>query len=153
MADYEDYDGNDEEPNPRDLRQQLKAAKAEAKEAKERAERADRLERELVTVKAGLSLNERQTVALQAAHDGTWTPDAIRKTAEELGFITAPPPPPPPVDDPSLSAHDQIAAASAGTDAPPASRDAEIDAQILKATSEAELLAIYRNSGRPLAQQ
>jgi len=156
MADDDyDFDGDDntpEEPSPRDLRVQLKEAKAKARQAEELRQENERLRTSLTLNEAGLKLNELQQTALKAAHTGSWDADAVRKTAEALGFAQAPPPPPPPVDDPSLGQIDQIAAAAAGTDAPPASRDAELDARINNATTEAELLAIYRESGRPLAQ-
>jgi hypothetical protein len=145
--DYDDDDATPGELSPRDLRQQLKEANARAKAADELRAENQRLKNEGIIRDAGLSLNDRQKAALQAVHSSDWTPDAIKQTATDLGFITAQPV----VDDPNLSLTDQISAASAGTDAPPASRDADLDAQIQAATSEAELLAIYRASGRPVS--
>jgi len=149
MAD-DDYDDDvqPEADNPRDLRVQLKAAKAEAKEANDLRAQVLRLTNDGVIRDAGLTLNDRQKAALQATHEGTWTPEAIKATAQDLGFL---PPPAPVVDDPSLSQLDQITAASAGTDPVTPDRDADIDAKIDGATSEAELLAIYRTSGRLMA--
>lgn len=157
MAEY-DYDdeftGDDLPPN--DLRRKLKEANARAKAAEERASEAEtlreqvtRLQREGVIRDAGITLNEHQRTALAAVHGGDWNPDAIKQTAANLGFIAAQTSPP---DDPSLAQHEQIAAASAGTDAPTASRDAEIDAQIAAARNPEELLSIMRAAGRPIAQ-
>ena len=154
MADY-DMGEYDDLP-PGDLRRQLAEAKAEAREAKQKAQEADTLRAKIETLEregtirdAGLNLNATQRQALAAVHNGSWEADAITKTATDLGFYT-PPAEPPVVDDPSLAVHAQIAAASAGTDAPPSSRDVEIDSRLDKAQSEAEFLAVYRESGRPL---
>ena len=55
--------------------------------AKESEERASQLERELAFHKAGLAhLSDKQVKALSAAHDGEFTPDALKATATELGF-------------------------------------------------------------------
>lgn len=149
--DYDEIDADTDVPaqdNPRDLRRQLKEAKAKAKDNDElRAENA-RLKQDGIIRDAGLTLNDRQRLALQATHEGSWTPDAIKTTAADLGFFTPPAPAP---DDPSVALQDQISAAAAGTDAPPASRDAQIDAELAGATSEAEFLAAYRASGRPIS--
>lgn len=159
MADYDDYDSEqyDDLP-PGDLRRQLKEAKAEARQAKVQAQEAEtlraqvqRLERDGTIRDAGLTLNDQQRAALQAVHGGEWNADAIKQTATTLGFYS-PPTPQPVVDDPNLATHEQIAAAAAGTDAPPASRDAEIDAQLAQTKSAEEYLAAYRASGRPIAQ-
>jgi hypothetical protein len=153
MAD-DDYDqdllDSDAQPadlSPRDLRVQLKEANARAKEADNLRAENLRLKNEVVIRDAGLTLNDRQKAALQAVHTGDWTPDALKQSATELGFITAPVVP----DDPSLALTDQLSQASAGTDAPIAARDAEIDKQLDGAQSEAEFLAMYRNSGRPIS--
>lgn len=157
MADY-DYQGEYDDLPPGDLRRQLAEAKAEAREAKQQAKEADtlrtqveQLQREGTIRDAGLNLNATQRQALAAVHQGEWQADAITKTATDLGFYT-PPAPAPVVDDPSLAVQAQIAAASAGTDAPPASRDAEIDDRLSKASSPEEFMAIYREAGRPVAQ-
>lgn len=149
MAD-EDYDEDgallgDEQASS--LRQKLKEANARAKEADTLRAENLRLKNEGMIRDAGLTLNDRQKAALQAVHVGDWTPDALKQSATELGFITTSPV----VDDPNLSLTDQISDASAGTDAPPASRDVEIDTQLQSATSEAEFMAAYRASGRPIA--
>lgn len=148
----EDYDDDDQQTDGgRGLRAQLEAALAKAKDNDELRNENQRLKNDGVIRDAGLTLNDRQKAALQATHEGNWTPEAIKTTATELGFIQ-PPVTEPVVDDPSLALHDQIAQASAGTDAPPTSTEAQIDASLAKATTEAEYLAIYRASGRALAQ-
>ena len=150
MAEQDDYDDQDDTPNPRDLRNQLKEANARARAADELAAENKRLREDLVIRDAGISLNDRQRKALAATHDGTWDAESVKKTAVDLGFVTEPAEPAR-VDDPSLAAHDRIAAASAGTDAPPLDRDSEIDAQLAKATTQDEYMATYRASGRSIA--
>lgn len=153
MADYDEYD---EQQTGSGLRAQLeqaladkKALAAEAAEAKALREKIARLEQDGQIRDAGLNLNEHQRAALSAVHSGDWNTEAIKATAANLGFYT-PPPAPPVVDSPDLAAHAAIAAAAAGTDAPPASADAELDARLAQAASEQEFLAAYRNSGRPM---
>ena len=152
MADYDDYDDNepDEDSVPRGLRRRLKEAEAEAKRLSPLADENTALRQQLALAQAGISLNDTQVKALAAVHSGDWNPEAVKQTASSLGFVQAPPPAPI-VDDPNLSAIDQIAAASAGTDPAPASRDAEIDAALDKAQSADEYLAMYRAAGRPVA--
>lgn len=92
--------------------------------AKESTERAERLERELAFHKAGLaSLTDKQVKALSAAHDGEFTPEALKATAEELGFgqkASGESPPPVEVDHGTEAA--ELAALSGSTGATPETR-------------------------------
>lgn len=151
MADEYGYDEDEQ-----DTQEQEKASSLRAKlrEAAQKAADRDALAAENQTLKqqiavsaAGLTLNDTQRNALLAVHSGDLTPDGLKQTAQSLGFIAAPPPP---TDDPALAEHERIAAVSAGADTPPAGRDAEIDAQLNGAKTEAEFLAAYRASGRPI---
>jgi hypothetical protein len=151
----DDYDEYGEQTGS-GLRAQLEQALAEKRELAAKAAEAEalrtkvaRLEQEGQIRDAGLNLNETQRAALSAVHSGEWNPEAITKTASNLGFITIPEPPPV-VDSPDLSAHAQIAAAAAGTEPPPASRDAEFESRIAQAQTAEEFQAIYREWGRPM---
>lgn len=147
--DYDEY-GNpvEQQTEARGLRKQLEEALAKAKESEALRTENEQLRRDGVIRDAGLVLSEVQRKALAGVHDGTWDAEMVRKTAEALGFIAAPAPV---ADDPSLAQHEQLANAHAGTDVPPASRDAELDIALAKASTEEEFLALYRTSGRPLA--
>lgn len=88
-SNYDDeYDDQPQEPqHVRDLRKQLKEANKRAKEADELREKVTLMERRSALSAAGLSINDRQFKALQAAHEGDWTPDAVKATAVDLGWI------------------------------------------------------------------
>ena len=150
MADDEfNPDSETNQYAPGDLRRQLEEAKAEAKAAKALQEENNRLREDLAFRDAGLSLNDLQRKALLATHDGELKPEALKATAETLGFVQAPASAPV-QDDPSLAVHSQIAADAAGAESLSLDREAEIDQQLAAATTEEEVLAIYRSSGRPL---
>jgi hypothetical protein len=58
------------------------------KQSKQAEERAAQLERELAFTRAGLDhLTDKQVRALTAAHEGDITADALKSTADELGFL------------------------------------------------------------------
>lgn len=111
---------------------QSKADKAEEMEA-----RALAAERRLALVDAGLTLSEKQRKALEATHEGDWTPEALRASAAELGFAEAPPPPSnvPPEE---LAALGRINDASLGAEVRPPSADAELDAQMAQLRADVQ---------------
>lgn len=152
--DYEDEDDIADVPEPQsnnlvnDLRSKLKAANKEARRAAELDAKIATYERRDSLRDSGLdSLNDRQRKALEATHEGAWTPEAIRTTAVELGFAEPLPPDVPAAD---VAAANRMAAASTGANTAP-DRDAEIDAMIAGAKNESELMAVYRQSGRAIA--
>lgn len=146
--DYDEYsDPAEQQTEARGLRKQLEEALAKAKDAETLRSENAQLKRDGVIRDAGLTLSDVQRKALAGVHDGTWDAETVKKTAEALGFITTPPV----ADDPSLAQHEQLANAHAGTDVPAASRDADLDIALSKASTEEEFLALYRTSGRPLA--
>lgn len=152
MADeygFEDDEGNAEQERASTLREKLKEANARAKAAEDLAKENESLKQQIAVSQAGLTLTEMQRKALLSVHSGDLSSDGLKQTAQSLGFIAAPEPVP---DDPSLAVHAQIAQTAAGAEVVNADRDAEIDAAIDKATTQEEVLAIYANSGRPLAQ-
>lgn len=93
------------------LRNQLRDAKKRSKEADELREKLTTYERKEALRDAGLTLNDKQLRALQAAHDGDFDAESIRQTAVELGFAAAPEPS---ETDEALEAQERITAASAG---------------------------------------
>lgn len=148
MADEYGYDEDEQQQEKAStLRQKLQDAERRAKEAEALASENQNLKHRLAVSDAGLTLTDLQRTALLATHTGDLTPEGLKSTAQALGFIQAPPPVP---DDPSLAVHAQIAAAAAGTQAPVADRDAEIDAGLAAAKTEAEFMALYAQSGRPI---
>jgi hypothetical protein len=84
MADPTEVEESEHEVQPpaknwrKELEDQAKQARAEADEAK----------RELAFTRAGLTeLSDKQVRALLATHEGEITADAIKATANELGFV------------------------------------------------------------------
>jgi hypothetical protein len=142
----EDEQDTQEQEKASSLRAKLREAAQRAADRDALAEENKGLKQRLALSDAGLSLNETQRTALLAVAPDL-TVDGLKTAAQNLGFIAAPPPP---QDDPALAEHERIAQVSAGADTPPASRDAEIDSQLAQAKTEAEYLALYRASGRPL---
>jgi hypothetical protein len=142
------YDDDDEQepaqPQPRELRAQIKALNAELAQAREQAERTANLERENAFFKADLprDLNEAKQKAIMAIAGDT-TPEAFRQAAQDLGYIE---PPAPTVPAEELAAHDRAAAATAGTTGglDPANYDAEVAA----AATPEELRGIMAKYGR-----
>lgn len=73
--------------DPGDLRRQLKDAKKEAEAARKEAAEATTLRTENALLKAGLGdLTEKQQAAVLATHDGDLSAEALKATANELGF-------------------------------------------------------------------
>lgn len=105
-----------EEPNP--VRQQREQIKSLEQQLKEREE-------ELALARANLDLNPKQAKALRAAHEGDWTPEALRETARELGYVPKEEEPSEPVPDEEVARHQQVAEAmvTGGAPAPPTSPD------------------------------
>lgn len=156
MADdyLDDEDTEGQSPNPRDLRYQLREknrllqeAQAEAARTKELEQQIADLQRRNVARDAGVSLTDKQWLALQAAHDGEWTPDSVKQTAAEIFGA------PTPRQDPSLDQIDRFTAASAGTEPDRQLTEDEFDAKLRACKTEAEFDALYRTSGRQIHSQ
>ena len=90
MADPQEAEG--EEVEPEESAPKKKNWRDELTDrAKVAEERSAQLERELAFHKAGLSnLSDKQVKALSAAHEGEFTAELIKATAEELGFAAKP---------------------------------------------------------------
>jgi|SRR5580765_474238 len=120
---------------------------------REKAKRADTLEsdnsrlaRENSLLKAGVNnLTEKQLTALNAAHgDGEITPEALRKTAEELGFAQ----PIPETSTDEQQKHQQVNDAASGSTRP--EQQPLVD-QYAQANSPAEVLDLVRKNGGVVA--
>lgn len=99
IAVYYDADGNEVDVNDilaehsegafKNLREQYKTASKDAKRVPELEEKLARYEKGDALKAAGLDgLTDKQRKALEAAHDGEWTADALRATAIELNLAT-----------------------------------------------------------------
>lgn len=135
-----------ESPNIRQMRDHIATLEEQAKKVPD-------LETELATLKrtyalrdAGLDFDDTKMAALQAVHQGDWTPDAVRETAIKLGWAEAPNP----LDAEERAALERINnARNGGGQNPPSAEDA-LDARLRAAKTEAELMQIYRDSNRPI---
>ena len=90
---YDNDDQSQDEPSPRDLRQQLAERAREAEELRQQLEQA---KRDAEFTKAlGPALDEpRIKDYFVPAYKGELNADAIKKAATEAGFLTEPAPPP-----------------------------------------------------------
>jgi hypothetical protein len=122
-----------------DLRNLRKKAKA-ADEAERRAAKA---ERELAFAKAGLDLGDAKVGYFVKGYDGDLTPESIRATAVELGFVAAPQAD----QQAALEARsiEQITSTAAGGQ--PATFD--VAAELSAARNEREVMSILRRAGVP----
>lgn len=146
MADPTEATDDGSQQSGKGLRAQLEAQVAENKTLREQAERAAQLERELSLHRAGLGhLSDKQARALAAAHDGEYTPDALKATAKELGFGASPTgeSTPAAAQDPDYSAEAaELAGISGAPDVPAAAgqmTQAEFDKRIAAINSDEEL--------------
>ena len=90
----EEFDEEFDEDNPlgrtvKNLRKQLKQAQKDLRDAQAGSAAAEEARREIALLRAGLDLKPSQIKALTATHEGEWTPEAVKVTAEDLGFISA----------------------------------------------------------------
>lgn len=119
--DYEDVDTHDEPDTRNDRKEEnLRQLREKARRADEAEAENQRLKRQLVFADAGLKLDDMKRKALEASHEGDWTPDAIRDTAVKLGWAD---PPKPDVPAEEFQAQDAIARASSGQQAAPPADD------------------------------
>lgn len=149
-----DADGNPvevEKPEPaniRQMREHIASLEEKAKQADELAKENTALKQQSALSGAGLALDEDRLTALNAVHKGEWTPEAVKETAVRLGWAEAP------AGQTSTAEQEALArmqaARTGGTTSPP-DPDAEIDAKLAAAKSPAELMEIYRQSGRAVS--
>ncbi|HUR52874.1 MAG TPA: hypothetical protein VMZ71_02000, partial [Gemmataceae bacterium] len=101
MSDLSDdnLDYDDEPEAPQQQKRQpteadIRIWRRDAKKWADAEPKLTQLERENLLLRTpGLNvLSERQMKALFATHDGEHTPEALRATAQDLGFVQPPPP-------------------------------------------------------------
>lgn len=153
------------EPQPnqtiQQMRQRISEQAAQLKEAEDLRAENTRLVRQMAVRDAGLELNDRQRKALEATHEGEWSPEALRQTAADLGFAAATIQQSVPADElASLSRFEQ--AARGGEPPRTQDADAEFDARMAALNTEVragrmsnerasqEFDRLYRESGRPM---
>lgn len=147
---FYDIDGNPievETPNVRQMREHIKTLEDETARLKALETENAQLKQGEAIRSAGIELDEIRRKAFEAAHNGEWTPEAVRDTAVKLGWAAPPPPPVPPEEVAGFQRMD--AAYTGGTTTPP-DPEAALDAKLAQANSEQEFLELYRNSGRPI---
>lgn len=146
MQDEATYD--DEFEETQDSRAQipvedLRNLRKKAKSADDAERRAAKAERELAFAKAGLDLGDPKVGYFVKGYDGELTPEAIRATAVELGFVAVPT-----VDQQAASEAKGIEQiTSTATGGQPASFD--VAAELQAARNEREVMAILRRAGLP----
>lgn len=148
MSDFQtdDYSEDSDQANEPGWRKEL------AKRAKEAEARAQELETKLSTFQrkdafrdAGLDPSNKQHALLMKSYDGELTAEAIRKEAEEYGFVQ---PQEPPVTQDELSAHARMDRAS--LDAPaatPVGTSEEQMSKLANASSREEFWAQAKGLG------
>ena len=149
MPDFDDNDDFDDEPEQPPARQRREPTPAEiriwrnnSRKWEEAESRLTTLERENLLLRTpGLSnLTDRQMKALFATHDGELTPDSLRETAQDLGFVA---PPEPDVPEAEAAAHQRTINASAGSDP----HQADPLASVLAAETQEEFWERARAAG------
>ena len=135
-------------PSVREQREHIKTLEAQLKEAEALKEELAAVKQTAAIQGAQVELNDKQRAALLAAHEGDWTPEAVRDTAVQLGWA---PPPPPAVPVSEVEQLGRINAAFTGANNSPPDPEAVIDSKLAQAKNPAELMEIYMATGRPIA--
>ena len=73
----------------KNLRKELRKAQKDLRDAQEGSKRAEAAERKIAILEAKLDLEPDQVKALAAVHEGDWTAEGVRATAERLKFVSA----------------------------------------------------------------
>lgn len=124
----------------KELRQENRRLAKEAKRAQELEQQLQSYQRADALRGAALNLTDRQRKALEATHDGEWTPEALRATAVDLGWAQPPPPDTPPTEQAALERITQAAASETSSEVHATDR-------IASAQSPEEVLAAAREAG------
>lgn len=155
MTDDLDTDPQDD---PRDTepvgipRKDLKALRERSRRVDEAEQRAAAAERRLAFAEAGISLSDPKLTYFVKGYDGDLTPDAIRQAAEEAGFIEAAGQKGGGPNADELDAMRRLEAAATGAQVLPPDREAERNARLREARTEAEFDRIYAETGGAFAQ-
>jgi hypothetical protein len=139
MSNYDpDLDGLDEQPPQNDRDRNIARLREKANKYDEAMKQVADLQRDLAVRDAGLTgLKPSQMKALTLSHEGELSADALRATAEELGFI-APAPEGAPAEE--QQAGQRIDAASQGAQnvQPPTQPAQQIVSELTESLSEEE---------------
>lgn len=136
-----------ETPSVREQREHIKTLEAQLKEADTLKDRLAAMERGVAIKGAEVELNDVQMVALEAAHKGDWTPEAVRETAVQLGWAK---PPDSGVPQGEIDQLGRINDAFTGANNSQPDPEAVIDSKLGQAKTEAEFMDIYRGTGRAI---
>ena len=141
--DYEDDEPEADSGPMRQMRKQIRDLEKQVKASQTAAQEAEQLRREnLILRTPGLNeLSDRKIKALFATHDGEFTPDALKATAIDLGWVQ---PPEPEVPDAEREAHARMEGVATGASSATA-HDPVADA--LSAGSEDEFWAKAQAAG------
>lgn len=145
MPDAPDVDVADDEHGRLEAR--LRIAEKTAKEAVDLKTEITALRREAAFRKAGIDPDNAKYKWLVRGYDGELTVDAIKAEAESSGLIDAPKP------DPDAEALARTARAASGADAVDTGTTAEYHAELAKANSTEEAMAVAVKYGRLLVQE
>lgn len=108
---HDDLDNEAQEPaekNP--VRARMRELESEVKALREKAAEAEKLQRELAFSKAGIPMDSPMSKYFVKGYEGEFTPEAIRKAAEEASLIK---PTVAAADDPERKAWNRLQKASA----------------------------------------
>jgi len=90
MSDVHDLEDEAQEQTGKNpVRARMKELESEVKALREKAAEADKLQRELAFSKAGISMDAPMAKYFIKGYEGEFTPEAIRKAAEEANLIQA----------------------------------------------------------------
>ncbi|MBM4200819.1 MAG: hypothetical protein FJ189_05985 [Gammaproteobacteria bacterium] len=90
MSDVNDFDDEAQEQTGKNpVRARIKELESEVKALREKAAEADKLQKELAFSKAGIPMDAPMAKYFIKGYEGEFTPEAIRKAAEEATLIQA----------------------------------------------------------------
>jgi len=107
---HEDFDNETQEQTEKNpVRARMRELESEVKTLREKAAEAEKLQRELAFSKAGIPMDSPMSKYFVKGYEGEFTPEAIRKAAEEANLIK---PTAAPADDPERRAWNRLQKAS-----------------------------------------
>lgn len=154
MADSEEFDDGDTSQEGHPENHNIMQLRAKAKRHDEVAEENAKLKRQLALTEAGLKdLGDEKLKALTAVHEGEFDAEALKATAERLGFVQTSTPnegqqADQPANDLALEATNRITDAMGGSSTGGPDPEVELRRKIAEAKTPAELDAILAQAGR-----
>lgn len=135
---HDDFDNEAQEQTEKNpVRARMRELESEVKTLREIAAEAEKLQRELAFSKAGIPMDSPMSRYFVKGYEGEFTPEAIRKAAEEANLIK---PTEAPVDSPEQKAWNRLQKASAAGE----TSDAVVDwnAKLNQARNQDEVMQI-----------